>query len=160
MAEPYLDKVYFTCRIDTTKYSGDFEREMACFITGEGGQSGINQTLYKEANLALSAIQRKWFNRCILLKNNSGGSLEVGCIAPTPEWYNDGKGNHFVGEGLYPAYQSVQICFTEEPPKEIRKLIWERALLFCDVKNGNSLINELTVLDIVFSKVYKIIKHI
>jgi len=117
----------YLCRIDTMQYSGNFERQMAAFCTGQCGEyAGEDQAALAQKELDPEIFQ--WFEdnvRC------DGDYEQIGTIAPTPGWSNDGHGRHYHNEDHpYPAYQSVEIAFYEEPPAAIRAILAERARAF------------------------------
>jgi len=147
--------MYYTCRIDTNEYSGNFEREMVAFITGQIGECGVGEENAVLAEKSLPKIVTDWFseNTIFTLDDNNGCSRPAE-IVPTPGWSNDGNGKHVKGEGKYPAYQSVQMRFEVEPPPYIQELIRGRAQVF--PKQGIDRLKQyknLKVTDVVFEKV-------
>lgn len=121
---------YYTCRIDTTEYSGNFERQMVAFITGLVGECQVGEEDAEIADKQLSPYAAEWFLENVVFLPDEHGCYRPAAIAPTPGWSNDGMGKHTKGEGLYPAYQSVLVRFDTEPPKLIQELIRERAKLY------------------------------
>lgn len=145
---------YYTCRIDTTEYSGNFEREMVAFITGQTGECGVGEENAEVAVQQLSTDTLEWLEEYMLFTTDDRGCSRPAEIVPTPGWSNDGMGNNSKGNGGFPAYQSVQMRFEIEPPKNIKDLIRERANLFPKkgVERLGSLKN-IKVTDVVFEKV-------
>lgn len=124
--------MYYVCRIHTNQYSGNFEREMAAYITGIAGEYAGD----KEAAIALRENDTEvttWLNNNTI---DDGDYKEIGRIISTPGWSNDGDGNHFNDtDHPFPAYQSVEIAFDLEPPANIKQLIEQRAESFAYVTN-------------------------
>jgi len=132
--------MYYTCRIDTNRYAGSFERPMCAFITGQIGECEVGRECMPLAEAELTQEVLEWFGDHII-------QVSDGCdrpveIAPTP--------------GLS-AYQSIQIRFNVEPPDWILAIVRERAFAFPDAETGYSYVSEkLEVTDVVFSKVEEI----
>lgn len=102
----------FSLVIDTTKFAGEFEREMlaACF----GVLSAYPTGGAKEAAAAYDGPDMS--NAVAYVLNDPGDdaiSYDRVTIYPTPGWSNDGRGNHSrLADGevaAFPAYQSVRI---------------------------------------------------
>jgi len=78
--------------IDTDKYSGNFEREMCAFITGEIGDCEVGD---KERSIALEELDpvvRGWFQRNIVQIADEHGCERPVTLETTPGWFNDGYG--------------------------------------------------------------------
>jgi hypothetical protein len=146
---------YYTCRIDTNEYSGNFEREMVAFITGQVGECGVGEENAALAEKQLPKIVTEWFSEnTIFTPDEDNGCSRPAEIVPTPGWSNDGMGKHTKGEGKYPAYQSVQMRFEVKPPEYIQELISGRAKVFParGVDRFGSL-KKLEITDVVFEEV-------
>jgi hypothetical protein len=125
--------------IDTDRYAGSFEREMCAYITNQVGDCSVGR---KEADIAEAEMSDILFTWC---EFNVTQEEDDGCwrpcqIYPTPDRYNDGKGNHFSmdrvdymfqRETYHPAYESVAIFVEQFPDGEVLAEIKERAKAFC-----------------------------
>jgi hypothetical protein len=127
--------------IDTEEYSGNFERDMVAFITGQVGECGVGQDNADRAQDELEPHHLYWFQEHVEPTADDHGVLRPASIAPTPGWYNNGRGKHLRDseecEDLYmgvrhPAYQSVEFVVSEWPPDEIMGVILDRARFFCE----------------------------
>lgn len=87
----------WTFIIDTEQYAGNFERQMAAWITGMIGGCGVGEEMARQANRQLPGTTQKWFAKH--LSKNRGDSDDgyepFVSIVPTPGWFNDGFGNHW-----------------------------------------------------------------
>ncbi len=120
--------------IDTDRYSGNFEREMCAFVTGQIGECGVGEEM---ANAYESAVEDgPDMDNLVAQEMDEHGCARPATIWPTPGWWNDGVGAHFRdGEGpeckeKYPAYQSVGIWLERKPSKEEMEFIKTRARSF------------------------------
>lgn len=137
--------------IDTEEYSGNFEREMCAFCTGQVGECGVGQ---KEADVFKEECP-EWieiFDDIVGSEPDDHGCYRPVSIYTTPGFFNDGMGGHYrdpekgskkvkdnyekyheeksSGPGDYPAYQSVAIFLNEIPNKPTIDFLMERAKLF------------------------------
>ena len=144
MAKGQITSVVFA--IDTTDYSGNFEREMCAFITGQVGECGVGSKLAEGAQDELSEDTfnntGEWIEEHIVQEaDDSDCPCYRPCaIWPTPGRVNNGSGGHFNEADIkpeecwagshWPAYESVAIFFDEVPPKEVIDIMIERAKLF------------------------------
>lgn len=126
--------------IDTEEYSGNFEREMVAFVTGQVGECGKGQELADQAQDDLSPEVLHWFRENVVPTADEHGVLRPASISPTPGWYNDGKGNHYPdkkkGRNLYknkkwPAYLSVEFVVDQWPDDHVMEVVLERVQEFC-----------------------------
>ena len=66
--------------------------------------------------------------------HGSGNEPQCFDLWPTPGYYNDGRGNHLVGDdslpNRYSAYQSVAIFLNKEPDRETIEFLKARATEF------------------------------
>lgn len=139
--------------IDTEDYSGNFEREMCAYITGQIGECGVGSEAAEVAKQELSQELLDWFDNHICQYTDEIGCTRPTAIAVTPGWYNNGHGKH-IREGAryrgklyqgqkWPAYQSVDIVFDEWPDDDTMTLIVDRAKKFCaDYYPNQSLFSE------------------
>ncbi len=133
----------FVFVIDTEQYSGNFEREMCGYLTGQIDRDYPDSHGSKEAKIAqgeLSEEVLEYFDQYIPHCLEEPDDLPIHTpqlIYPTPGWYNTGGGTHIKGDPPagkkgYPAYQSVGIFFDERPPVHIVEILKERAQKFND----------------------------
>lgn len=140
--------------IDTDQYSGNFEREMCAFITGQIGECGVGLKFIDEAQEELSEIPlnvvgdesiktiHDWIDCHIAVEMDDRRCSRPASIWPTPGRVNNGRGKHFNESELkkescwagthWPAYESVAIFFNEVPPKEVLDVIAARAKYFAE----------------------------
>jgi hypothetical protein len=150
-----MHEINGTCYIfivDTEDYSGNFERELIAYMTGEVGECGVGTEMAelaeKESNAVIDENGDSLYEHCFDLPYVINFSDEHGCLRPatifaTPGWINNGNGSHFKidsEEALkcvrkYPAYQSVAVAFESELSEENIKLLFERAKYFCENYN-------------------------
>lgn len=138
--------------IDTDSYSGNFEREMAAFITGYETIRGEKfvHPIRRSFGFESRSYGANWDeaneNPFVLLfvpwlGDHSEGweNPEIANICPTPGYGNNGYGQrmkvttpeekkHFP----YPAYQSVQIRCSEKPSEEVIAILKEWAYKFAE----------------------------
>lgn len=97
MAAEQVTSVVFA--IDTTEYSGNFEREMCAFVTGQIGDCEVGRKLAAEARFQLSAPELdrvfQWIEEHIVQESDDNGCCRPVSIWPTPGWYNNGMGGHY-----------------------------------------------------------------
>ncbi len=98
--------------IDTDSYSGNFERELTAYLTGQLGECGVGDKM--AAIFAEDAKTNKPpvdFDVEVFSEPDDKGCARPCTIFPTPGWYNDGMGGHYkVGdeEKALKAYQKTQ----------------------------------------------------
>jgi len=86
--------------IDTNEYSGNFERPMCAFITGQVGDCGVGDELIENAleELAQDTFNNtlEWIEEHIVSESDDHGCHRPASIWPTPGWYNNGMGKHYL----------------------------------------------------------------
>jgi len=87
-----MNEYYFI--IDTDKYSGNFERQMCAYITGQVGSCGVGKEIATYARKELK-IEIERLNGLIGSELNEDGVYRPAKIYPTPNIYNNGMGFHF-----------------------------------------------------------------
>ena len=121
--------------IDTNSYSGNFEREMTAYITGQVGECEVGEELadvFREEMGSNTILD----DMCCDVPNEDDHRAPCG-IWPTPNRYNDGYGRHFDGDpqlpqqGRHEAYESVAIFLNKVPTEEQISIMKERAMAFC-----------------------------
>lgn len=120
--------------IDTNAYSGNFERQMTAFCTGQVGDCEVG---YREALRFVAEVPedtRVEMARIVDRRPDEHGCKRPTSVWPTPGRVNNGRGMCFDAadyEGkAYPAYESVAIFFNQIPPTELLDLIVLRAEKF------------------------------
>jgi len=84
----------FLLVIDTEQYSGNFERELCAFITGQIGDCGVGSDEGEKAELKVPELV-KWFDNHIELKPDEHGCYRPVSIRATPGWFCDGLGGEW-----------------------------------------------------------------
>jgi len=142
--------------IDTEMYSGNFEREMCAFCTGQIGDCGSGEETAKSFEEEF-LIEFEAFEEIIRNVPDDGCYRPVS-IYTTPGYLNDGLGGHYKESekgseavrirytkeraqhfddddddkepGEFQAYQSVAIFFDEQPSDELVSFMIKRAKEF------------------------------
>lgn len=129
--------------IDTTSYSGNFEREMAAYVIGvydeERGHGDVELDDFDEAKAANPALVAL-HNKTTHVTHCEYGEV-TNAIWPTPGRLNNGYGGHFddkEGKTGYPAYESVAVFLKESPTDEELHLIKQRAIEYGASRTGFS----------------------
>lgn len=81
--------------IDTEQYSGNFEREMCAYVTGQFGDCGVGSELVDAYSSSIKHLS--WWDEHTCAEDDDKG---YGCYRPasiwtTPGWFNNGMGGHF-----------------------------------------------------------------
>lgn len=122
--------------IDTEEYSGNFERDLVAFITGQVGECNVGRKNADRAQDDLSPEIYHWFDEHVVQTADDHGVLRPASIAPTPGWSNNGDGNETKlkpGEKMkYPAYMSVEFVLDDWPTFDVMEVILDRVKFFCD----------------------------
>lgn len=108
--------------VDTDKYSGNFEREMCAYITGQVGECGVGEETAEEASETIRNLA--WFEENIVQEAD-----EYQCHRPASIWPNpqtDGTNR--------PCYESVAIFLEVLPPQDVLDEMVERAKSYCEQK--------------------------
>lgn len=128
--------------VDTDKYSGNFEREMCAFITGQVGECGVGDNIAEEEAPNIKNLQ--WFEDNVAQEADEYECLRPASIWPTLGRFNDGYGGHHddtpevraslgkYGTAKHPAYESVAVFLEELPPQEVLTEMVERAKAYCE----------------------------
>ena len=122
------DQIIFV--IHTNSYSGNFEREMCGYVTGQVGECGVGDDMAELFVEDLGEDAQEAFAEII------GEKMDEGCGRPckiyeTPGRLNDGMGNMFdaiEGAEGWPAYESVAIYFDDMPSDDQIDLMKARAV--------------------------------
>jgi len=131
--------------IDTNEYSGNFNRELAGYVTGNWDQETHGGDEAEIARKELTEAQSDYLrnhNEAQTRAVDDGHAHVNHVIHPTPGWWNDGRGLHFKGKPpkgkqAHPAYQSVAIFFNGMPLAPMVQVMMERAKAFCKYMAGH-----------------------
>jgi hypothetical protein len=82
-----------TLIVDTTSYSGNFERELFAYATGQQGCHGRADDL--AASVVGDVRHLRWWGANVARRPNKHGNLQPVAIHPTPGWFNNGMGGHY-----------------------------------------------------------------
>lgn len=86
--------------IDTNQYSGNFEREMCAYLTGQYGECGVGDDIAESERKNIKNID--WWDKNIIQRNDEYGYSRPVKIYPTPNLTNNGKGkNSLITESNY-----------------------------------------------------------
>jgi hypothetical protein len=143
------DTVEYVRAIDTDLYAGNFEREMFAFIFGlpdTPGEHTSSSGLAYEQKARAGGLSMKVSDRfaedLLDVRVNDPGDDGLHrayvTIAPTPGWFNDGRGTHLEDTeenrakyaARYPAFQSVAVFLQRPPTPEEAAIIKDRAAQF------------------------------
>lgn len=117
--------------IDTSHYTGNFERQLCAYVTGQVGQSIVGEEMVPLAQKEMKHLS--WWEDNICPQEGSQGS-EV--YTPCTIWPSEDI-NH-IGEKVEPSnnrspgYYSVAIFVEEFPPQEVLEEMMQRAKYFCE----------------------------
>lgn len=95
----------FVFVIDTDSYSGNFEREMCAYITGQIGECEVGKEQAQVSKKELLKDHHQWFESYVAQVSDNG------CYRPCDVWDTQG----------------VAIFFSEKPTAEIIELMKTRA---------------------------------
>ena len=130
--------VYYAFIIDTDSYSGNFEREMAAFLTGVEtvrGEKWIEEFEKEYGKNDEDSI----VNNLLYLYSEHGDEFQS--IWESPNWRNDGNGKHYPKNSAkgkkcrYAAYNSVAIFFRNLPDEQSIAMLKERAYKFVQLSS-------------------------
>ena len=129
--------------IDTNEYSGNFERDMCAFCTGQIGECEVGESFAEDFKdeVGDKAI-KDWLDENTYQKSDDNGCHRPCSIETTPFRFNNGMGKHFSSKerwpkGKYPAYESVAFFFYKKPPQNVIDVMKERAMLWEQSSHGN-----------------------
>lgn len=124
---------YYLLVVDTEQYSGNFEREMCAYITGQIGDCGVGEEFVNEYSSDIRHLD--WWNENVYQKADEHECERPVEIYPTEGWLNNGMGTFIKKtdpeQTGYPAYMSVAIFMTEKPSEEVIMEFVQRAQDFC-----------------------------
>ena len=126
--------------VHTNAYSGNFERELCAYITGQVGDCGVGESMASDFLDDCGEDLADDFAEIIAQPRDDNGVARPCSIYPTPGRYNDGMGGHFdtaegvEGGGRWPAYESVAVYFREAPGQDAIELMKDRAVQYALTK--------------------------
>ena len=108
--------------IDTTLYSGDFERHLCAYLTGQTGECGVGRELADQVAGELRDAAW-WAEHTVQTADENGCHCPV-AIAPTPGFANDGMGGHYENteEGRAAALPRYRTAVQAYCAEELRRL--------------------------------------
>jgi hypothetical protein len=131
----------YTFVVHTNLYSGNFERELTAFITGQIGECEVGDgkaELFKE-DLGDDPLVELFDRMIKQMPDEDNGCMRPCVIYPSPNRGNNGMGVHgditdaaSKKKFKYPAYESVAIYFDEKPTKEMIDLMKARSKIYAD----------------------------
>jgi len=80
--------------IDTEQYSGNFEREMCAYATGQYGECGVGDDMAKLFDEEVD-LPENLFDLIVVQVPDEHGACRPCKIYPTPGWFNNGMGGHY-----------------------------------------------------------------
>lgn len=92
MVDIYSTKILI---IDTDKYSGNFDRQLCAYITGQVGGCGVGE---EEAEIAKKELDQgiiEFFDQQSVERCDEDGEYHVCSIWETPGFFSDGTGNYW-----------------------------------------------------------------
>jgi hypothetical protein len=109
----------FVLAIDTDAYSGNFERELCAYVTGQIGDCGVGEEMAAMAqNDVTQGVFPKtvyeWVEEHLVSEPDEYHCCRPASIWITPGWYNNGMGGHFKDspendeEALQKRYESIK----------------------------------------------------
>ena len=115
--------------IDTTSFTGNYERELCAYLTGQVGDCGVGSELAELAEEGMKHLD--WWNNNICPQESEDGSE---FYRPCSIWPTEGisyLGEPVKpGERIAPGYFSVAIFVEEFPPEEVLQEMLERLKVF------------------------------
>lgn len=141
---PKMSDTHYVFVVDTTEYSGNFERLMCAYVTGEVGECLVGEEvagrLEKDGHWSKSPLReyRAWIDSHVEHRPDEHGCHRPCAIGPTPGFFNDGMGNHWPNdkagspEVLLHKIRSVTEYFLKNNPdrldEEVRRATAEGAV--------------------------------
>lgn len=134
MHEPKLGSSWIFV-VDTNRYSGNFEREMCAYMTGQVGECGVGEEAAEKFREDMGGLPPDdetyaWLEQ----RADDHGTLRPASIWTTPGWYGSRDGTYAEGdpmlEGRHPAYLSVAIFMSRKPTDEEITFLKDRAQKF------------------------------
>jgi hypothetical protein len=120
----------------TNLYSGNFERQLTAYATGQVGECEVGDEYALEFNEEVDPDLAAQFSEMI----KQVADEDNGCRRPTEIWPTPGRGNNGYGVHFdikddkkhHPAYESVAMFFSERPTDEMIALMKVRCHEFAE----------------------------
>lgn len=135
-----VDKPRWSFVVDTDQYAGNFERQLCAYVIGTVDEYGESQAefyldSFESAMGYMGLAALKELSDCrVADPGDDGICLAPMDLAPTPDRYNEGKGEHYLAPlGIAyqePAYHSVAIFLQREPTQDEITILTQRAKEF------------------------------
>lgn len=129
----------YTFVVHTNSYAGNFEREMAAFMTGQVGECEVGSEMAELFVEEVDSAMQDEFTEIIGSVADDNGCYRPCAIYETPNRGNNGSGMHgdVIDEASkakfsWPAYESVAIYFDKIPTKPMIDLMKARAVEYAD----------------------------
>jgi len=103
--------------VDTTEYTGNFERQLVAWMTGQVGECGVGSNLLDRARSGMSKKLRAFCDYSIVRMPDDS---EYPCHRPASIWPDPTTGD----------YTSVATFFNKELPEDLRDELSDRAHFF------------------------------
>ncbi len=100
---------YVMLVVDTENYSGNFEREMCAYATGQLNEHTQSDHDRLAQNAAKEIAHIKWWNSNIRYVHHEEYENVVTQIWPTEGWFNNGLGGHYPDDGTRDA-EALAVC--------------------------------------------------
>jgi hypothetical protein len=111
--------------IDTDQYAGNFERQMCAYLTGQFGDCGAGREIALSAQGEIEHLE--WWKRHVAQVPNEHGIKRPVAIHPTPGYFNNGMGGHFLDvPEVYARAQEERIAALIKNQAPQKKLIEDR----------------------------------
>lgn len=119
----------FVLVIDTEEYSGNFERELTAYATGQIGDCGVGVEEADIANEQLQEAFKEEIEQIIGSFLDEHGVRRPCEIWPTPGWFNNGAGGHFREGDLGAAEEHKKHYYASELaklPGQLKSWGWQK----------------------------------
>ena len=123
---------HFLFVIDTDSYTGNFERELCAYVTGQIGECEVGKEQAQIAQREIPDVVAQLEDLIDQVPDEHGCHRPVS-IFPNPRYGNDGQGNYSLltpenqDRFHWPAYYSVAIYFHSIPDSGLLNIMKERA---------------------------------
>lgn len=86
--------------IHTEQYSGNFERQLCAFLTGQTGQCGVGQEIANEVQSEIQFLDW-WQKHIVLCWDEKKICKRPVSTWPNPKWFNNGFGKYYPNDPFY-----------------------------------------------------------
>lgn len=119
--------------IDTDAFAGNFEHELAAYVTGFTYETPRGKDFARDARNADPMLAHRVSEKCTIVQDLEFGEVIV-AIRATPGRVNDGMGNTMDSDSgvkrlktMWPAYESIAIFLSEPLDSEEMAFVKDRA---------------------------------